>query len=200
MALPDLIARLEQEAQNRAEAIQHEADAQVRAIEADTEQAVQEVTSRQLEHARAERHIGRERERATARRRARAGELEALHAQIRRVLTRARELVPEAAASAPYAAVVPLHLQQALLFVEGLPARARCQAAFASLVAPIVTGHGAQLVLDENVGPGVVVEAADGSVVVDNTLTSRLARAESRLTIDLARKLRASATAGVSTE
>jgi vacuolar-type H+-ATPase subunit E/Vma4 len=45
-----------------------------------------------------------------------------------------------------------------------------------------------------------VVEAADGSVVVDNTLTSRLARAESRLTIDLARKLRASAATGVSAE
>jgi vacuolar-type H+-ATPase subunit E/Vma4 len=200
MALPDLIARLEQEAQNRAEAIQREADAQVRAIEADTEQAVQEVTSRQLEHARAERRIGRERERATARRQARAGELEALHTQIRRVLTRARELVPAAAASAPYAAVVPRHLEQALLFVEGVPARTRCQAAFASLVAPIVTRYGAQLVLDENVGPGVVVEAADGSVVVDNTLTSRLARAESRLTIDLARKLRASAATGVSAE
>jgi vacuolar-type H+-ATPase subunit E/Vma4 len=200
MALPDLIARLEQEAQSRAEAIQRDADAEVRAIEADAEQTVQEITARHLEHRRAERHIGLERERATARRQARAGELEALHTQIRRVLTRARALIPEAAASAPYLAAVPLHLEQALLFVEGLHPRARCQAAFAALVTPIVTRYNAQLVLDENVGPGVVVEAEDGTVVVDNTLAARLTRAESRLTIDLARRLRESAAAVVSAE
>jgi vacuolar-type H+-ATPase subunit E/Vma4 len=193
MALPDLIARLEQEAQNRAEAIQRDADAEVRAIEASTEQTVQEITARQLEHGRAERQIGRERERATARRQARARELEALHTQIRRVLSRARALIPEAAASAPYLAALPSHLEQAFLFVEGVHTRARCQAAFAPLVTPIATRYGAQLVLDESIGPGVVVEAADGSVVVDDTLAGRLARAESRLTIDLARKLRESA-------
>ncbi len=200
MALPDLIARLEQEAQSRAEAIQRAAEAEVRALEDGTEEMVQEITARQLEHGRSERHIGRERERATARRQARAGELEALHAQIRRVLTRARALVPEAAASASYLAAVPSHLEQALLFVEGLHVRVRCQSAFAPLVAPMLDRCGIPLVLDEHVGPGVVVEAADGSVVVDNTLTARLARAESRLTIELARKLRESVAAVVSAE
>jgi vacuolar-type H+-ATPase subunit E/Vma4 len=200
MALPDLIARLEQEAQSRAEAIQRDADAELRAIEADTERRVHEITASQLEHGRAERHLGRERELAAARRQARAGELQALHTQIRNVLTRARALIPEAAASAPYLEAVPSHLEQALLFVEGLHPRARCQAVFAPLVTPIVTRYGAQLVLDETVGPGVVVEAGDGSVVVDNTLAARLARAESRLTIDLARTLRESAAAVASPE
>jgi len=44
-------------------------------------------------------------------------------------------------------------------------------------------------VIDESVGPGVVAEAGDGSVTVDNTLATRLARAEARLAIELLREL-----------
>ncbi len=190
MALPDLIARLEQEARSRVEAIQRNADAEVHAIEADAEQTVRQLTARQLEHGRAERHVGLERERAFARRQARARELEALHAQIRRILTRARALIPEAAQSSSYLAAVPSHLEQALRFVEGLHPRVRCQPACAPLLAPIVARCGAELVIDHAVGPGVFVEAGDESVVVDNTLVARLARGERRLVIELARKLR----------
>lgn len=190
MALSDLIARLEQEAQNRVEAIRREADAQVRAIEADAEQRVQEVTARELEHGRAERHIGLERERAFARRRARAGELEAFHSQIRRILTRARALVPEVAASPRYVAALPSHLEQALSFVEGLRPRVRCQPACAPVLEPIAARYGVELVVDNTVGPGVFVEAGDGSVVVDNTLAARLARGERHLIIELSRRLR----------
>jgi hypothetical protein len=131
-----------------------------------------------------------ERERASARRRARARELETLHHQIRRILTRARALVPEVAASPRYAAALPLHFEQALLFVEGLHPRVRCQAACAAVLAPMVARCGAELVIDESVGPGVFVEAGDGSVLVDQTLVSRLTRDERRLTIELGRRLR----------
>ena len=190
MALPDLIARLEQEAQSRVEAIQRDADAEVRAIEADAEQAVRELTARQLEYGRAQRHVGLERALSLARRQARARELESLHAQIRRILTRARALIPEAAASARYVAAVPSHLEEALRFVEGLHPRVRCQPACAPVLAPIVARCGAELVIDNGIGPGVFVEAGNGSVVVDNTLAARLARGESRFIIELARKLR----------
>jgi vacuolar-type H+-ATPase subunit E/Vma4 len=190
VALPDLIARLEQEAQSRVEAIQREADAEVRAIEADAEQTIRELTARQLEHGRAERHVGLERERAFARRQARARELEALHAQIRRVLTRTRALIADAAASAAYTAAMPSHLEEALRFVEGLHPRVRSQSACAAKLAPVVTRCGVELVIDDSVGPGVFVEAGDGSVFVDNTLAARLARRESHLIIELARKLR----------
>jgi vacuolar-type H+-ATPase subunit E/Vma4 len=190
MALSDLIARLEQEAQSRVEAIERDADAQVRAIEADAEQRVQEITARDLEHGRAEPHVELERERAFARRQARARELDAFHSQIRRILDRARALVPDVAASALYVAALPSHLEQALLFVEGLHPRVRCQAACAAVLAPIVARCGAQLEIDENIGPGVFVEAGDGSVLVDDTLAARLTRGETRLTIELAGKLR----------
>jgi vacuolar-type H+-ATPase subunit E/Vma4 len=200
MALSDLIARLEQEAQGRAEKIQRDADAEVRAIEADAEQTVQEITARQLERGRAQRHVGRERERALARRQARARELEALHTQINRILTRARALVPEVAASASYVAAVPSHLEQALVFVEGLHPRVRCRAEHAPALAPIAARCGAELVIDESVEPGVLVEAGDGSVRVDNTLPALLARGERRLAIELARQLRDPAAPGASAD
>jgi vacuolar-type H+-ATPase subunit E/Vma4 len=190
MALSDLIARLEQEAQSRVETIQREADAEVQAIDADAEQRVQEITARELEHGRAERHVGRERDRAFARRQARARELEALHGQIRKILSRARTLVPEVGASTRYVAALPSHLEQALRFVEGLRPRVRCQAACAVVLAPSAARCGVQLEIDESVGPGVLVDVGDGSVLVDNTLTGRLARGERGLTMELARELR----------
>jgi vacuolar-type H+-ATPase subunit E/Vma4 len=124
---------------------------------------------------------------AAARRQARTRELEARHAQLARVLDRTRALLVEAAASPAYRAALPSHLEEALSFLEGLETRVRCQAAIAPIVQPAIARHaGAELVTDESVGPGVVVESRDGSVVVDNTLAARLARAEPDLKVELA--------------
>lgn len=189
MALADLISRLEHEAHERVRAIQEKADAEVRAIEQATEKAVAEIMSRQFARDRDERYLVQQRELTMARRQARAGELAAQHVQIGRVLNRARTLLPEIGASPAYAGAVPSHLHEALSFLHGLQPRVRCQAAFAAILHAAIDRHeGAQLVIDESIGPGFVVEAADGSVVVDDTLAAALARAESRLTMALARK------------
>ena len=190
MALADLISRLEHEAHERVRAIQEKADAEVRAIEQATEKAVAEIMSRQFAPDRDERYLVQQRELTMARRQARAGELAAQHVQIGRVLNRARTLLPEIGSSPAYAGAVPSHLHEALSFLHGLQPRVRCQAAFAAILHAAIDRHeGAQLVIDESIGPGFVVEAADGSVVVDYTLAAGLARAESRLTTALARKL-----------
>jgi vacuolar-type H+-ATPase subunit E/Vma4 len=190
MALANLISRLEHEAQDRVRAIEEEADAEVRAIEEATDQAIAEIMSHQFKRQRGERHLVQQRELAMARRQARAGELEAQHAQIRRVLNRARSLVPEMGSSPAYAAAVTSHLHEALSYLHGLQPRVRCQPAFAAVLHAAIDQHdGAQLVTDESIGPGFVAEAADGSVVVDDTLPMRLVRAKPRLTMALARKL-----------
>jgi vacuolar-type H+-ATPase subunit E/Vma4 len=189
MALSDLISRLEQEAQNQVQVIQREAEAAVCAIDAGTDQAVADMTARHLAHERAERQILLQRELAQARRLAHGRELEARHAQIARILQRAREVVPEVASSASYLDALPSHLDEALSFLSGLRPRVRCQAAIASRLQAAIARHGAELVIDESVGPGVVAEAGDGSVVVDNTLAARLGRAEARLAIELSGKL-----------
>ena len=186
MALSDLIARLEQDAASEVRAISLQAEADVRAIEADADCTVDQAAARYL----AERHDARQRvhdrELALARRDARARELSARHAQFARILKRARQLAPEMAASDAYLQALPSHLDEALLYVHGLRPRVRCQSAFVPVLGPIVAQHeGAELVVDEAVGPGVSVEAADGSVVVDNTLAGRLSRIEAQLAVDL---------------
>ena len=190
MALSDLVSRLEQEAQNRVQAIQQEADVEVRAIETATEHAVSGITADYLDRQRAGRRTVQQRELALARREARGRVLEARRAQIARVLDLARSLVPDEATSTAYVDVLPAHLAEALSFLAGLRPRVRCQAAVAAVLQDTIDRHpGAALVIDESVGPGIVAEAADGSVIVDNTLAARLARAEPGLAIQLLRQL-----------
>jgi vacuolar-type H+-ATPase subunit E/Vma4 len=190
MALPDLIARLEKEAQNRIDAIERDADAEVRAIEVATRQAVAEITARHLEQESANRRAVHAHALAAARRQARARELEAEHAQIARILQRARELLPAVAASSTYRDALPAHLGDALSFLEGLPARVRCPASLAPLLQAAVRHAQVEVVIDEQIGPGLIAEASGGAIVVDNTLAARLAQAETRLTIELSRALR----------
>lgn len=190
MGLSDLISRLEQEAHSQVRAIEQAADAEVRAMEAATERAVADTSARHLQHEHADREIVQQRELALARRQAHARELEAHHAQLARILERARALVPEVAASARYLEALPSHLEEAMPFLEGLRTRVRCQAAFApTLQTTIARYEGAELVIDDTAAPGVVIEAADGSVMVDNTLTGRLARVEACVVIELLREL-----------
>ena len=190
MALSDLVSRLEQEAQSRVQAIQQDAEVEVRAIDAATEQAVSRIAAHHIDRERAARRAVQDRELALARREARGRELEARRAQLTRILDLARSLVPDAAASPAYADVLPAHLGEALSFLDGLRPRVRCQPAVAAVLQDTIAGvPGAELVIDGSVGPGVVAEAADGSVVVDNTLVARIARVEPGLSIELLRKL-----------
>jgi vacuolar-type H+-ATPase subunit E/Vma4 len=190
MALTDLIARLEQDAASQVQAIEQQAELDVRAIEAATDEALAEARARHLGQQRAERQVVWQRELASARRQARARELEARHVVLARILDRARARLPEMAASTLYRSALPSHLDEALSYLEGLGPRVRCASAFAPLFAPIVDRHeGARLVVDDSVGPGPIAEAEDGSVIVDNTLDARLARIEDRLAIDLLKEL-----------
>lgn len=186
MSLADLIARLEQDADTKVEAITRQADADVLAIQSSAAQAAAESTTRHLAQRRAERHAAYARELAHARRLARMRELEAQHALLSRILDRARVQMPKAAALPQYVAVLPRHLEEALSYLEGLAAQVRCGPSAAAVLRPAVSAHPSiDLVVDEAIGPGLVAEAADGSVLVDNTLAARLARLETRLAVEL---------------
>lgn len=190
MALSDLIARVEQEARTRVDEIVRDTAVAVRAIEVATDAAVIEITERQLAHGRAERRRSGQQTLARAAQQTRARELEARHEQIARIFARARQLIPQVASSQTYALALAAHLEEALSFLQGLRSRVRCQAALVATIRPLVEKYdGVTLEIDEAIGPGVVVETADGSVRVDNTLAARLSRTESRLASELARQL-----------
>jgi vacuolar-type H+-ATPase subunit E/Vma4 len=190
MGLAELTARLELEAHLRIEAIRQEADAQLRAIDAAAAQAAADTTNRYLEHEQARRRAAHARAVAAARRHARTRALEATHAQIERILARARDLIEEVAASREYVGALPAHADEALSFLEGLRPRVRCRTALAPELRAAIERHaGATLVVDDSIGPGLVADAGDGSVVVDNTLAARLARQERDFASALAREL-----------
>lgn len=185
MALADLIARLERDAQGQVEAIAQRAEEEVRAIEAETARGLAEATAQALAARRAELQATLQAELGQARRRSRADHLAARHALVVRILTRARALIDEAAATARYRDALPAHFESALSYLEGLDVRVRCAAATEPLLRPLAAQRGVALQVDPTLGPGFVAETRDGSVTIDNTLAARLGRIEPRLAIDL---------------
>jgi vacuolar-type H+-ATPase subunit E/Vma4 len=186
VALPDLIARLEDDVERQIETIAQHADAEVRAINDAASQAAAAASASHLARHRAERELAHRRDLARTRRRAHARELEAQRALIDRILDRARAHLQDDAGSPRHQAALSTHLAEALSYLEGLRARVRCSALQAALLRPLVARHpDVELIIDDSVGSGLVAEAADGSVVVDNTLAARLCRIERRLAIEL---------------
>lgn len=186
MALVDLIARLEQDAQARVTALREQADAEVRAVEAEALRLAGEASTQRLQQRRHALQAQLQRELAAARQQARAEELAARRALVGRILARAEALVPELAATPEYRARVPGHAAEALTYLEGLRPVLRCSPALAALLEPLAR-DGVTLAPDAAVPPGVLAEAHDGSVRVDNTLAARLRRLEARLTVELLR-------------
>lgn len=190
MALADLIARLEQDAASQVEALRRKADDDVRAVEAASELAIAEARAAHVGRRRAERQATLRQELAEANRTARSRELEARHALLARVMDRARALMPEAARSEEYRLALPAHLAEALSYLEGVPCRVRCPSSSEPALRALAMRHdGVSLEVDDSVGPGFVAEALDGSVVIDNTLTARLARIQGLLAVDLLREV-----------
>ena len=190
MALQHLIARLEQEARCRVDAIQRNADREVEAIRVAAEQEADEIISQQLGRKREVRQEEQRRELVAARRQARSHELQVRHAQIARVLQRARTAIADALESSEYVRTLPSHVDEAMAFLAGIKTQVRCTPRLADVVRPALARYtDAVLVVDESVEPGIVAAALDGSVTIDNTVAARLARAESRLAVELSRKL-----------
>jgi vacuolar-type H+-ATPase subunit E/Vma4 len=79
---------------------------------------------------------------------------------------------------------------EALPYVEGRAASLACPPGAAPAVAAFLTGHpNVRVTTAEDATPGILVQADDGSVVVDNTLPAQLARRRSELAIRLAVRL-----------
>jgi vacuolar-type H+-ATPase subunit E/Vma4 len=185
MALDDLVARLEQDADAQVDAIAREANAEIAAIDAATTQALSARTKQSLDAGRTARQAAFERALADARRAARARELAATHAVIDRVFARALALLPEMSATEPWSRSWPALVREALSYIAA-PCRVRCAPHIAAAIRDSVApGSPVTIVEDASIGPGLVVEAADGSVTVDATLAGRLAQRRAHLAIGL---------------
>lgn len=97
----------------------------------------------------------------------------------------------ESALDAPDKATAPAALAtEALAFFSGVPAVVRCRTSFVERVRAVLhSSDEASVVPDDAVAPGVLVEAVDGSVIVDNTVGARLRRLRPSLSIELLQRI-----------
>jgi vacuolar-type H+-ATPase subunit E/Vma4 len=84
-------------------------------------------------------------------------------------------------------------VQEALPYLDGKDVVVRCGASLADAVHAALQRDGRTIAIeiDESQGVGVMIAAADGSVVIDNTLPGRLARLRPRLATEITSRLAA---------
>lgn len=186
MALADLIARLEHDADARIAELTAKAEAEARSILAEASRVKETLRTTELGQRRAARQARLERELAEARARARAQVLEARHAVLARIFEQARARLPALGASEAWSAVLPQHLEQALRYVEGQRVIVKCAPPFTPIVRQHLAGRDTVIVVEDPQTPaGFIVTSADEGVVIDQTLSARLTRSEQRLAVEL---------------
>lgn len=186
MALADLIARLERDAEARLTELTAKTDAEATRLLADAARARETHRDRELALRRAARRARHQREQAEARQHARADRLRAQHALLERIFARARLLLPELAASPAWRAALPRHLAHALRYLEGQRVVVKCAPAVVELVRAHLGHRDDVVVLEEpTLALGCQAMTPDESVLIDDTLGARLARAEARLAVEL---------------
>lgn len=185
MALADLIARLEHDADVTVRTLAEEADTEARAIDEAARQERDRRTTRIVSERREARQAALRQQLSDARRALRGQELEAREALVARVLARARALVDESTDTDAYRDSLRASCTEALSYLEGVPCRVRCRPADVPIIAHPRGRDDVTVEGDETTGPGLVVEALDGSVTIDQTLDARLTRMAGHLAMEL---------------
>ncbi len=187
MAIADLLTTLESEGRARAAAL-------VAAARVEAERLTREATHR-IGERRAARLAERERELGAlgvvaldgARRDAARQLLHARTQLLDRVVARARQLLPEAAAARPPGALAA-DLAEALGCLDGRPVVVHCPPLLAAPIRDLVAGAAVRVEPDA-AGSALTFAAEDGSVEVDASLATRLEQLRPRLAIELFRDL-----------
>jgi vacuolar-type H+-ATPase subunit E/Vma4 len=187
MAIADLLTTLESEGRARAAAL-------VAAARTEADRLVHEATDR-IAARRAVRLAEQQRELKAsgavtldlARRDAARQLLRARTDLLDRVLTRARQLLPEAAVARPRNSLAT-DLSQALACFGGGRTVVHCPPLLAAQIRDLVADAAVRVEPDAT-GATLTIAAEDGSLEVDASLTTRLERLRPRLAIELLRDL-----------
>ncbi len=185
MALQDLLAALEREAEQRIAAEQAEAAAAAATLLRDAE--ARRVARREelLARERTRLETAAAREVALATRDAEHAVLTAREALVERVLALVREgLAREPLSAAEIAALAAL-AERALAHAGDRPAGVRATPALQPAVAARLSGRGLSVAADAAVCAGSQVATADGHLVIDASLPGRLAAREAEARIHI---------------
>ncbi|MGH7696025.1 MAG: V-type ATP synthase subunit E [Gemmatimonadaceae bacterium] len=185
MAIESLLAALGEDAERAVREITERAFAEAQRIRADAETHVTRRCDTALAEREAELRAATDAQRAKARREARALVLHARNAFLDRVfgavMPRLSGLLQAPACND---ALRQLFLEAASYF-SSTPAVVRCRPALVDRLNGVVQSHGASVAPDESVPEGIIVEAVDGSLAVDNTLIGRLRWLRPELSIEI---------------
>ena len=190
MAASDLDTELRQSAERTAESIRGEARADSERLGSESDRLIEDWRSQALREKEAE--YGAQARVAIAAEKHAAMEavLLARTRVVARVLERARALLPSAAQNEAYLSSLGNELMEALQFVDGEGAVVRCSAALAPAVREGLRDRPEVKVETEaDLGTGFVVVGAEGSVVVDGRLETRIDRLASVLAIEIHARL-----------
>jgi vacuolar-type H+-ATPase subunit E/Vma4 len=192
MALAELLRTLEEDAAARREALLARARADAERLRAESGADLARRRAAALAAREAELRATAARATEVARRQAARRLLETRSGALERIRRRTETQLAERAADPAWLPALARDVELALEYVGPVPAVVEAPAALLEYLRGTITGL-AHVTLEPAGGGrrGLVVRSADGSLTVDATLESRLARAWPRLAIDLAARLEA---------
>jgi vacuolar-type H+-ATPase subunit E/Vma4 len=190
MALAELLRTLEQEADERVAALLAKARADAEGLRAGRAGETARRRATALGAREAELRATAARTLEEARRETKRRLLEARAEVLERIWSRAEALLAERVADPGLSSVLAGELERALDYLGAAPAVVEAPAPVLEVLRQKLGGR-AQVLLQPATAhrPGLVVRSADGSLTVDASPASRLARAWPRLAIELAARL-----------
>jgi len=187
MGVEHLLTTLEREGNDRVAAIIEQAGSEAAALTAEADRRREATRRRELAEAKAAAAARIERAVVEERRRGQAQVLAARQAFLDRVLAMARARFPAALASRAYLQSLPLALERAIGYLGTRQGTIHVSPVLLDRVRGLVSEGSYRAVADAAVEAGVTVRAADGSVVIDDTLGARLRRQEQAIAIAVLR-------------
>jgi vacuolar-type H+-ATPase subunit E/Vma4 len=186
MALDALLSALRQEADRTVEQLLGSARDDAARLRAEAAARVEHRCAEAVAAREAELKASADVARARAQRTAAVRVVQARDAFLERIFHATDDALTRALESPEYASAPGALAAEALEYLSGVPVVVRCRRSLADKVrAAVREAPEVSVVPDDTVPPGVVVEATDGSVIVDNTVGARLRRMRPSLAIEV---------------
>jgi len=193
MALDALLAALTQEADRAVEQVLAAAHEEAARLRADAEEQLERRSADAVAAREAALKASAEVERARAQRASTVRVVRARDACLDRLFSAATKALEHALDSPHYVTAPGALTSEALEFFSGVPVVVRCRTTLVDRVRAAAPLYVSAVVPDDTLDFGIVAEAVDKSVIVDNTVGARLRRLRPALSIELLQRIGESA-------
>lgn len=187
-----LVRELERQAREESQRILAEARAEAGRIQREARLEARRQRRRRVERLEEELRTKASQQVASVRRECREEVLRARDEHLDRVFRHAATLLPDAARSPRYLESLDVRVREAVSYLADREWRLRCSPEHLEKIrgALAATEHEGEISADPELETGFLVEAHDGSVTVDATLSTRLRRRRPWLAVEVLRDVR----------